>query len=216
MQIDRKRVQEDYDYQRGRVAKLEGSADNPTRAYSLFDAALEVAGFGRALGKSAADLRSNLETAAQAAISLFGMPRGGDTSQQNPDTFVRAAYAALIAGGPEELDALAKLPTEAYHTDQFEVSPEFDAYATALHRLLQDDTDAAGAAARDAMNARDAGVAAQAQALDALLRGDRETYEGALKRLVELQLDADPRDSATHLRLPVLGLQALATRLGIE
>jgi hypothetical protein len=216
MDIDRNRVQEDYDYYRGRVAKLEGSADNPVRAYGLFDAALTAAGFGRAVGKPAAELQSDLEIAARAAISLFGMPRGDDTSAQNPDTFVRAAYAALVAGGAQELDALAQLPAAAYHTDQFEVSPEFDAYALALQRVLADDADGARASVADARNAHDAGVAAQAQALDALLRGDRGEYEQSLKRLVGLHLDADPRESATHLRLPVLGLQALATRLGVE
>lgn len=216
MEIDRARVQEDYERHRDRVAALAESADNPVRAYSLFEHALEAAGFGRALGKPADELRSDLETAARAAIALFRMPRGGDTSAQNPDTFVRAAYAALIAGGPEELDALAGLPVGAYHTDQFDVSPEFDAYASALQRLLADDSDGARAALGDALRARDAGVAAQAQALDALLRGDREAYRAALERLVELHLDADPRDSATHLRLPVLGLEAIAARLGVQ
>jgi hypothetical protein len=96
------------------------------------------------------------------------------------------------------------------------VSPEFDAYALALQRVLADDADGARASVADARNAHDAGVAAQAQALDALLRGDRGEYEQSLKRLVGLHLDADPRESATHLRLPVLGLQALATRLGVE
>jgi Immunity protein 49 len=232
MDFDDAQVRENYDFYRERVEKgraaVEHDPNDQLRVYNLFEDALKAAGFARALGRPAADVQAHLEAAARAAVDLFrlhGTLAGVsddvdvDTSATNPDTFVRAVFAALAAGGPEELDALGSVSPESYHSDQVEGSQELDALARALQQVLTDDVDGARATLAAAGDGGDPYAAAQIGALDRLLTRDKRSYDAALEELLALHLQqyADrPLSADRFLRLPALGLNALAMRLGLE
>ena len=219
--------------------ELTQSADQG-RAYDVFEKALTAAGYARALGKPEAAVRELLRTAADAAALVFRL-RGTlqmrvtdldttenevftDTSMTNPWTFARAFYAALAGRAEKTLSYLSSLAPRDYHSEQVEVPRVLSRYCEALRRTAAGDPGAAAAmydlpkdrGERSTMEDRFWFL--QASALDRLLSHDSAGFQTRLRELSEV-LDAydpetdQPNDPDRFLKLPTVGLAALAERL---
>lgn len=193
----------------------------------VFEDALAAAGLARALGQSG-DVPGLLLRAAGAAPKLFSA-RGTveqtiydldsgdqevfvDTSLTTPDTLIRGIYAALAADDDESLRELASLPPETWHSEQVEVAPSLDEFASALQAAARgEDVDVPRVDREKAPL-----VAAQADALRSVLAGDADGARRALAQLESaIQRAHGPNDPARHLALPVLGLRVFARARGI-
>jgi Immunity protein 49 len=151
-----------------------------------------------------------------------------DRSLTNPLRHAQAIYAALASGLSDELEALSSFDPDDYKTEQVEVAPALDAYIRALRLAAGgNSTDSARAGLKRLLQERGGGEdederhwLAQAAALERLLEGDAEGTRAALARLAgaleSYYEDPSRRDSADRfLKLPVVGLAALARRRGL-
>jgi hypothetical protein len=197
--------------------------DDPRRqlhAYALFEESLRVAGLAAALADEER-LQNALENAAAAAAQTFAL-RGtlpalrqdldADLSTTNPWTWLQGVYAALASGRADAEEELVVLPPEALSSEQATASPGLEGLAAALRAALAGD-EAAARRALERVPADEPYYAAQAAALAAILDG-REPDLGAVAAASDEAWSAPGlRDEPErHLRLPALGLRALADR----
>ena len=182
-------------------------------AASTFESALEAAGWVCALDGPHEQVDRFLSVAARAGLRLL---EAGSlaTDEANPWSYVRALYAAVVAGEDEASQKIAAIPEPAWTTPAVHVSKECLEVVRALSILLRGD--------EISVRASD-GVGfwpCQMRALLAIQAADREALECELDLLcdaiheeyggVDREYDADG-----YLALPVLGLAALGVARGL-
>jgi hypothetical protein len=202
-----------------------------------------AAGYARALGEPEAEMVRLLATAAAAAKIVF-QRRGElkssvthlpsfeeesfvDTSATNPDTFVQALYAALAAGQSELLTYLAALTPADYQSEQATVSPLLDGYSRLLGQMvsaqsLTENTEIKSLLSRwqNSAGPGDQYWLAQLLVLERLAEADAAGLPAALAELdralqAHYAAPESRHDPDRFLALPLLGLTALARRLGV-
>lgn len=203
-------------------------------AYSVYEASLEAAGATRALGEAEANVRELLAAAADAIVEVFRrrgsltstithLPSGEDetfvdTSLTDQWALVHGSYAALAGGNQTALAALGALGPEDYVSEQVEASPLLEQLSAALHAVAGDRIDDANLRApKGAADEDDRYWIAQLRVLEQIAARSRP---GTAQALAELDAELDRyfhgeeyrNDTRRLLKLPLLGLKALAAR----